>query len=41
MADVQLTESLKKFGDYIDVQILDHIIVAGNNYFSFADEGKL
>lgn len=41
MADVQLTESLKKFGEYIDVQILDHIIVAGNNYFSFADEGKL
>lgn len=41
VADVHLTNSLKKFGDYIDVQILDHIIVTGNNYFSFADEGKL
>lgn len=41
MADINLTDSLKKFGEYIDVQILDHIIVAGNNYFSFADEGRL
>lgn len=41
LADIQLTESLKKFGEYIDVQILDHIIVAGNKYFSFADEGRL
>lgn len=41
MADVRLTESLKKFGEYIDVQILDHLIIAGNNYFSFADEGRL
>lgn len=40
-ADVQLTESLKKFGGFIDVQILDHLIIAGNNYFSFADEGRL
>lgn len=40
-SDVQLTESLKKFGSFIDVQILDHIIVAGNNYFSFADQGRL
>ncbi|MCR9173291.1 MAG: DNA repair protein RadC [bacterium] len=41
VADIQLTSSLKKFGEYIDVQILDHIIVAGNNYFSFADEGRI
>ena len=41
VADVQLTTSLKKFGEYIDVQILDHLIIAGNNYFSFADEGRL
>lgn len=41
VADIQLTSSLKKFGEFIDVQILDHIIVAGNNYFSFADEGRL
>lgn len=40
-SDIQLTNSLKKFGAYIEVQILDHLIIAGNNYFSFADEGRL
>lgn len=40
-SDVHLTSELKKFGAYIDVQILDHLILAGDNYFSFADEGRL
>lgn len=40
-SDIHLTESLKKFGAFIDVQILDHLIVTGNSYFSFADEGRL
>lgn len=40
-SDIQLTQALKSFGAYIDIQILDHLIIAGNNYFSFADEGKL
>ncbi len=38
-ADRKLTRSLIDFGKLIDIQILDHIIVAENNYFSFADEG--
>ena len=40
-ADVHLTKSLKKFGTMIDLQILDHLIITDNNYFSFADEGIL
>lgn len=40
-SDIHLTDSLKKFGAFIEVQILDHLIIAGNNYFSFADEGRL
>lgn len=40
-SDIQLTSSLKKFGAYIEVQILDHLILTGDNYFSFADEGRL
>lgn len=39
--DLHLTNSLLQFGKYIEVQILDHLIIAGNTYFSFADEGKL
>ena len=38
-ADLKLTESLVKFGKFIDLQVLDHLIFSDNNYFSFADEG--
>lgn len=40
-SDMKLTKSLIKFGRLIDIQILDHLIIAGNNYFSFVDEGIL
>ncbi len=40
-ADLHLTKSLQKFGSMIDLQILDHLIITDNNYFSFADEGLL
>lgn len=38
-ADKQLTEKLKAAGKSIDVRVLDHLIIAGDEYFSFADEG--
>jgi len=40
-ADMHLTKSMHKFGVMIDLQILDHLIITDNNYFSFADEGIL
>ena len=40
-ADVALTEKLFAAGGLIDIQVLDHIIVAGQGYYSFADEGKV
>ena len=40
-ADLKITQKLKKGGELLDIQILDHIIVADNNYYSFADEGVL
>lgn len=40
-ADIELTNKLKMFGELIDVTILDHIIIANDNYFSFADENIL
>ena len=40
-ADVNLTNSLVKFGRMIDLHILDHLIISDDNYFSFADEGIL
>lgn len=40
-ADLNLTKKLKEAGKLLDIQVLDHIIIAGKNYFSFADEGLL
>ena len=38
-ADKELTRKLKEAAAYMDVKLLDHIIVAGVSYLSFADEG--
>jgi DNA repair protein RadC len=38
-SDVDLTKKLKEAGKFLEVQLLDHLIIAGQKYFSFADEG--
>lgn len=40
-ADIQLTNKLKEGGKLLDINLLDHLILAGDGYYSFADEGKL
>ncbi|HEY9046218.1 MAG TPA: DNA repair protein RadC [Ohtaekwangia sp.] len=40
-ADIQLTTKLKEGARLLDIQILDHLIIAGQRYFSFADEGMI
>jgi DNA repair protein RadC len=40
-ADLELTQKIVQAGKLLDIQVLDHIIVAGQKYFSFADEGML
>jgi DNA repair protein RadC len=40
-ADIDLTKKLKEAGKLLEVQVLDHLIIAGQRYFSFADEGLL
>lgn len=40
-ADITLTNRMKESGKLLEIQILDHLIVAGKRYFSFADEGLL
>ncbi|SCD19074.1 DNA repair protein RadC [Proteiniphilum saccharofermentans] len=37
--DTHLTKKLKEAAQWMDISLLDHIIVCGENYFSFADEG--
>jgi len=39
--DKQLTRDLVFIGNIIQIKVLDHIIIGGNKYFSFADEGLI
>ncbi|QXP69371.1 JAB domain-containing protein [Polaribacter sp. R2A056_3_33] len=39
--DKNLTEKLRVTGNYLDIKLLDHIIVTKNDYYSFADNGIL
>lgn len=38
LQDKKQTEILRKAVSVFDIQLLDHIIIAGNKYFSFSDE---
>ncbi len=38
-ADKKITEKIKKAALYMDINLIDHIIIGENNYFSFADSG--
>jgi len=40
-ADITLTKNLKEAGKFMEIPVLDHIIVSDNHYFSFADEGLI
>ena len=40
-ADIELTKKLKSAGKLLDIDVLDHLIIAERGYFSFADEGRM
>lgn len=40
-ADVDLTKKLQGAAKFLDLQLVDHLIISGNNYCSFADSGLL
>lgn len=40
-SDIRLTQKLKEGGKLLDISVLDHIIIAGSSFYSFADEGAL
>jgi DNA repair protein RadC len=39
--DETLTSKIKKSCENLDIRFLDHIIISGDKYFSFADEGLI
>lgn len=40
-ADINLTKKIKKCADFLDISLIDHIIVTKNGFYSFSNEGKL
>ena len=38
-ADIQLTQKVKDAAKIMDIEVLDHMILSSNGYFSFTDEG--
>lgn len=39
--DTDLTRKLKEGGRFLEIQLLDHVIVTTEGYYSFADEGLI
>jgi DNA repair protein RadC len=39
--DLELTKKIMEAAKLIDVQVIDHIIVSDEGYYSFADDGIL
>lgn len=39
--DINITKKIKEAGEFLSVQLLDHLIITQNSYFSFSDEGLL
>jgi len=40
-SDIRITQKIKEAGALMDIQLLDHLIIAGKDYYSFADNGAL
>jgi DNA repair protein RadC len=39
--DLDITSRIKTACNYFEITLLDHLIIAENNYYSFKDEGRL
>jgi hypothetical protein len=40
-ADIQVTDRLKEVAKLVGIELLDHVIISKNGYYSFSDEGIL
>ncbi len=39
--DISLTNKIKEAAKLLDLRFIDHVIIAGNDYYSFIDNGYL
>lgn len=40
-ADVKITNKIKQAGVFLEIGVLDHLIITAEGFYSFADEGTL
>jgi len=40
-ADTRITTKIKEAGLIMDVQLMDHVVISDNDYYSFADNGMI
>ena len=40
-ADINVTKKIKKAAQFMDIKVLDHLIITDQSYFSFADQGRI
>ena len=40
-SDTKITQKIKEAGNLLDIQLLDHLIINDEDYYSFADNGLL
>ncbi|HOB83115.1 MAG TPA: DNA repair protein RadC [Bacteroidales bacterium] len=40
-ADSKITRKIKEAGSFMDIQLLDHLIISDKDYYSFADNGLI
>ncbi|AXT51349.1 DNA repair protein [Aquimarina sp. BL5] len=40
-SDIRINSKIKQAGELLDIQLLDHIILTKESFYSFAEEGKL
>lgn len=39
--DIQITEHMEEVLDMLSIKLIEHIIIGGNGYFSFREEGMI
>jgi DNA repair protein RadC len=40
-ADSKITQKIKEAGNFLDIQLLDHLIISDKDYYSYADNGLI
>ena len=40
-ADEKITQKVKAAGEFLDIHVLDHLILGDDHFYSFADDGRL